>query len=159
MLDKDIAGVGIGQGASPNNAPLVTLLSAGNQLGIEISLSHDPTRNPAGCSIDGGNARKTLVVGKAAADAGATFVGPLPPPTLTVVGRSGLGGAWDCPSSWQPSWRRSLGKRIRSRTTSGDGIAERVLPIRSWRFWRQRNPSCHAVHCLSRSGFGGSSDN
>jgi hypothetical protein len=93
MRDKGIAGVEIGQGAFPNNEQLVALLTAGNEFGIKISISHGPTQNPTGYSIDNDHARKTLVVGRTLVDAGATFEGPLPPPTLTVVGRSGFGGA------------------------------------------------------------------
>jgi hypothetical protein len=93
MHDKGIAGLEIGQGAFPNNEQLVALLTAGNQLGIKVSLSHGPTQNPDGYSIDGDHARKTLVFGKTPVDAGATLEGPLPPPTLTVVGRGGFGGA------------------------------------------------------------------
>ena len=92
MHDKGIAGVEVGQGAFPNNEQLVALFSKANELGIKVSLSHGPTQNPAGYSIDDDHARKTLVVGKAAVDAGGTFQGPLPPPTLTVSGRSGFGG-------------------------------------------------------------------
>ena len=52
MHDTGIAGVEIGQGAFPNNDQLVALLTAANQLGIKVSLSHGPTQNPAGYSID-----------------------------------------------------------------------------------------------------------
>ena len=84
MHDHGIAGVEIGQGAFPNNEQLVALLKAANQVGIKVSLSHGPTQNPAGYSIDDDHARKTLVVGKAAVNAGETFDGHLPPPTLTA---------------------------------------------------------------------------
>ena len=93
MHDAGIAGVEIGQGAFPNNEQLVALLTAANQFGIKVSLSHGPTQNPAGYSIDNDHARKTMLFGKAAVDAGATFEGPLPAGTLTVVGRGGFGGA------------------------------------------------------------------
>lgn len=92
MHEQGIGGVEIGQGAFPNNEQLVALLKAANQVGIKVSLSHGPTQNPAGYSIDDDHARKTLVVGKAAVNAGETFDGHLPPPTLTAAGRSGFGG-------------------------------------------------------------------
>ena len=92
LHEQGIAGVEIGQGAFPNNEQLVALFKAANQAGIKISLSHGPTQNPAGYSIDDDHARKTLVVGKAAVTAGETFDGHLPPPTLTAAGRSGFGG-------------------------------------------------------------------
>ncbi len=92
MREYGIAGVEIGQGAFPNNEQLVALLKAANQVGIKVSLSHGPTQNPAGYSIDDDHARKTLVVGKSVVGAGETFDGHLPPPTLTAGGRSGFGG-------------------------------------------------------------------
>ncbi len=92
MHDYGIGGVEVGQGAFPNNEQLVALLKAANLAGIKVSLSHGPTQNPAGYSIDDDHARKTLVVGKAAVNAGDTFDGHLPPPTLTAAGRSGFGG-------------------------------------------------------------------
>lgn len=92
MRDQGIAGVEIGQGAFPNNEQLVALLRAANQVGVKVSLSHGPTQNPAGYSIDDDHARKTLVVGKAVVNAGQTYDGHLPPPTLTAGGRSGFGG-------------------------------------------------------------------
>ena len=92
MREQGIAGVEIGQGAFPNNEQLVALLRAANQVGIKVSLSHGPTQNPAGYSIDDDHARKTLVVGKAVVNAAETFDGHLPPPTLTAGGRSGFGG-------------------------------------------------------------------
>ena len=93
MHDKGIAGVEVGQGAFPNNDQLVALLTAANEAGIKVSLSHGPTQNPAGYSIDGDNARKTLAAGKAAVNAGSTFQGPVPAPTITQGSRSGFGGA------------------------------------------------------------------
>ena len=72
LRDKGIAGVEIGQGAFPNNEQLVALLSKANELGIKVSLSHGPTQNPAGYSIDDDHARKTLVIGKVPVDAGGT---------------------------------------------------------------------------------------
>ena len=87
-----IGGVEIGQGAFPNNDQLVALFKAANQVGIKVSLNHGPTQNPAGYAIDDDHARKTLVVGKAAVNAGETFEGHLPPPTVTAGGRSGFGG-------------------------------------------------------------------
>jgi hypothetical protein len=87
-----IAGVEIGQGAFPNNEQLVALLKSANQVGIKVSLSHGPTQNPTGYLIDDDHARKTLVVGKVVVNAGETFDGHLPPPTLTAGGRSGFGG-------------------------------------------------------------------
>ncbi|SPE38438.1 exported hypothetical protein [Candidatus Sulfopaludibacter sp. SbA6] len=92
MHDEGIAGVEIGQGAFPNNEQLVALLTAANHAGTKVSLSHGPTQYPAGYSIDDDHARKTLVVGKVELNAGATFDGHLPPPTLTAGGRSGFGG-------------------------------------------------------------------
>lgn len=79
LYDKGIAGVEVGQGAFPNNEQLVALFSKANKLGIKVSLSHGPTQNPAGYSIDDDNARKTLAFGNSSVDAGATFDGPLPP--------------------------------------------------------------------------------
>ena len=70
----------------------MALLKAANPVGIKVSLSHGPTQNPAGYSIDDDHARKTLVVGKAVVKAGETFAGHLPPPTLTAAVRSGFGG-------------------------------------------------------------------
>lgn len=93
MGRNGIAGVEIGQGAFPNNDQLAALYTTANQLGIKVSLSHGPTQNLPGYSIDSDNARKTLVFGKAAVGAGATFEGPVPAGTLTVVGRGGFGGA------------------------------------------------------------------
>ncbi len=92
MHDSGIGGVEIGQGAFPNNEQLVALLRAANQVGVKVSHSHGPTQNPAGYSIDDDHARKTLVVGKTVVNAGETFDGHLPPPTLTAGGRSGFGG-------------------------------------------------------------------
>ncbi len=93
MHDSGIAGVEVGQGAFPNDAQLVALLKAANRAGMKVSLSHGPTQNPEGYSIDNDHARKTLVAGKAMVDAGGTFQGALPPPTLMVSGRGGPGGA------------------------------------------------------------------
>ena len=92
MAEYGIAGVEVGQGAFPNHEQLVALFKAANQAGIKVSLSHGPTQNPAGYSIDDDHARKTLVVGKATVDAGRTFAGPLPAPAITAAGRSGFGG-------------------------------------------------------------------
>ena len=77
---------------SPNNDQLLALLTAATQAGIKVSLSHGPTQSPAGYSIDGDHARKTMYFGKAAVDAGTTFDGPLPAGAQTVVGRGGFGG-------------------------------------------------------------------
>ena len=93
LHEKGIAGVEVGQGAFPDNDQLVALLTAANRLGIKVSLSHGPTQNPAGYSIDGDNARKSVFLGKAAVTAGARFDGPLPAPMLTQGGRGGFGGA------------------------------------------------------------------
>ncbi len=93
LHEKGIAGVEVGQGAFPNNDQLVALLTAANQFGIKVSLSHGPTQNPAGYSMDGDHARKTLYLGKATVNAGSTFEGPAPPPTSTQGSRSGFGGA------------------------------------------------------------------
>ena len=79
LHDKGIAGVEVGQGAFPNHAQLVSLLSKANELGIKVSLSHGPTQNPAGYSMEDDNARKTLAFGNAVVNAGSTFEGPLPP--------------------------------------------------------------------------------
>ncbi len=92
LHDSAIAGVEVGQGAFPNNDQLVALLTAANRVGIKISLSHGPTQNPAGYSIDDDHARKTLVAGKSLVKAGETFNSHLPTPTLTAAGRSGFGG-------------------------------------------------------------------
>ena len=78
LHDKGIAGVEVGQGAFPNEEQLVALLTKANELGIKVSLSHGPTQNPAGYSIDDDNARKTLAFGNAAVNAGAAFEGPVP---------------------------------------------------------------------------------
>jgi hypothetical protein len=93
MHDAGIAGIEVGQGAFPNSEQLVALLTAANQAGIKVSLSHGPTQNPAGYSPDSDHARKTLYFGRAAVDAGAVFDGALPAGTQTVVGRGGFGGA------------------------------------------------------------------
>jgi len=69
MHDAGIAGIEVGQGAFPNNDQLIALLTAANRAGIKVSLSHGPTQNPAGYSIDGDHARKTMYFGKAAVDA------------------------------------------------------------------------------------------
>src|SRR5487761_2397291 len=92
LHNHGIGGVEVGQGAFPNNEQLVALLRAANQVGIKISLSHGPTQYPAGYSIDDDHARKTLVAGKTIVNAGETFDGHVPPPTLTAGGRSGFGG-------------------------------------------------------------------
>lgn len=91
LHDSGIAGIEIGQGAYPNNEQLVALLTAANQLGVKISLSHGPTKNPVGYSIDAEHARKSLFVGKTAVNAGATFQGAVPPPAQTQGSRSGFG--------------------------------------------------------------------
>jgi len=93
LHEKGVAGVEVGQGVFPNNDQLVALLTTANQFGIKVSLSHGPTQNPPGYSIDGDHARKSLFLGKATVNAGSTFEGPLPPPSLTQGGRSGFGGA------------------------------------------------------------------
>ncbi|NOT61140.1 MAG: hypothetical protein HOP19_13050 [Acidobacteria bacterium] len=93
LHDSGIAGIEIGQGAYPNEAQLVALLTAANQYGVKVSLSHGPTKNPAGYSIDADHARKSLFVGKATVNAGATFQGAIPPPTQTQGSRSGFGVA------------------------------------------------------------------
>jgi hypothetical protein len=84
MHDHGIAGVEVGQGAFPSNEQLVALLTKANELGIKVSLSHGPTQNPAGYSIDDDNARKTLAFGSATVGAGVTFAGQLPPPRPPV---------------------------------------------------------------------------
>ncbi len=93
LHESGIAGIEIGQGAYPNNDQLVALLTAANQLGVKVSLSHGPTVNPVGYSIDADHARKSLFVGKVAVNAGATFQGAVPPPTQTQGSRSGFGVA------------------------------------------------------------------
>ncbi len=93
LHETGIAGVDVGQGAFPDNDQLVALLRAANRLGVKVSLSHGPTQNPAGYSIDSDNARKSLFLGKATVADGSTFDGPLPPPALTQGGRGGFGGA------------------------------------------------------------------
>ena len=85
LRGNGIAGVEVGQGAFPNNEQLVALLKAANESGVKVSLSHGPTQNPAGYSIDDDHARKTLVVGKAIVNAGSTLEGHLPAPTLTAA--------------------------------------------------------------------------
>ncbi len=92
MPSYGIAGLEIGQGAFPNNEQLVAILKTANEVGVKVSLSHGPTQNPVGYSIDDDHARKTLVVGKAVVNAGESFDGHLPAPTLTAAGRSGFGG-------------------------------------------------------------------
>lgn len=93
LHDSGIAGIEIGQGAYPNNDQLVALLTAANQYGVKVSLSHGPTKNPAGYSIDADHARKSLFVGKAVVSSGATFQGAVPPPVQTQGSRSGFGVA------------------------------------------------------------------
>jgi hypothetical protein len=92
LHQKGIGGAEIGQGAFPNNDQLVALYTAANQVGVKVSLSHGPTQNLTGYSIDSDHARKTLFFGKVAVDAGTTFEGPVPTGTLTVVGKGGFGG-------------------------------------------------------------------
>lgn len=116
LPDHGIAGVEVGQGAFPNNEQLVALFRAANQVGIQVSLSHGPTPSPAGYSIDDDHARKTLVVGKAVVNAGETFDGPVPPPTLTAAGRSGFGGL--------PQGGRGPGAAPGGRTAGGGRAAE-----------------------------------
>ena len=91
LHDSGIAGIEIGQGAYPNNEQLVALLTAANQHGLKVGLSHGPPKNPAGYSIDAEHARKSLFVGKTAVNAGATFQGAVPPPAQTQGSRSGFG--------------------------------------------------------------------
>ncbi len=91
LHESGIAGIEIGQGAFPNNDQLVALLTAANQLGVKVSLSHGPTKNPVGYSMDADHARKSLFVGKVAVNAGAIFQGAVPPPTQTQGSRSGFG--------------------------------------------------------------------
>ena len=93
LHDAGIAGIEVGQGAFPNNDQLVAILKAANRAGVKVSLSHGPTQNPAGYSIDSDNARQSLFLGKATVDGGGTFDGPLPAPTLTQGSHSGFGGA------------------------------------------------------------------
>ena len=93
LHESGVAGIEIGQGAYPNNDQLVALLTAANQYGVKVSLSHGPTVNPAGYSIDADHARKSLFVGKATVNAGATFQGAVPPPAQTQGSRSGFGVA------------------------------------------------------------------
>jgi hypothetical protein len=88
--DAGIAGVEVGQGAFPNEEQLVALLTAANPYGIKVSLSHGPMQSPAGYSIDGDHARKSLFLGKATVNAGAAFAGPLPAPALTQGGRGAV---------------------------------------------------------------------
>lgn len=89
LYDHGIGGIEVGQGAFPNNAQLIALLSKANQLGIKVSLSHGPTQYPSGYSIDDDNARKTLVFGNAVVAAGTVFDGAIPPPHPPVVPRFG----------------------------------------------------------------------
>ena len=115
LRDKGIAGVEIGQGAFPNNEQLVALLSKANELGIKVSLSHGPTQNPAGYSIDDDNARKTLAFGNASVDASTTFEGPLPqahPPARPQFGpplenRHRLTSVADAGALARPCYRNS----------------------------------------------------
>jgi len=92
MREAGIAGAEIGQGGFPNNEQLAAILRKATELGIKISISHGPTQNPEGYSADDDNARKTLYFGRTVVDAGSSFEGPLPEPTLTVVGQGGFGG-------------------------------------------------------------------
>lgn len=110
LHDTGIAGVEVGQGAFPNNDQLVALLTAANRLGIKVSLSHGPTQNPAGYSIDGDNARKTLFVGKSVVNAGETFTGAVPAPALTQGSRSGFGGAGGRAPGGPPAGGRGPGR-------------------------------------------------
>ncbi|MDW5597565.1 glycosyl hydrolase [Conexibacter stalactiti] len=81
LADAHIAGAEYGQGAFPDEQQLVAILTKANELGIEVSLSHGPTQNPVGYSINSDNARKSLFQGAATVAAGATFDGTLPAPT------------------------------------------------------------------------------
>ncbi|WP_137842960.1 glycosyl hydrolase [Microbacterium sp. 2FI] len=79
----NIGGVELGQGAYPNDAQLIEILETANELGIKVSLSHGPTQNPTGYSINDDHARKTLVISRAAVAGGATFTGALPAPAAS----------------------------------------------------------------------------
>lgn len=83
LADAHIAGAEYGQGAYPDDQQLVAILEKANQLGIKVSLSHGPTQNPVGYSINSDNARKNLFFGRATVAAGATFDAALPAPTPT----------------------------------------------------------------------------
>lgn len=84
LHDKGVVGFEVGQGAFPDDTQLTALLQEANALGIKVSLSHGPTQNPTGYSIDDDHARKTLVVGRATVDAGTTFDAALPAPAASV---------------------------------------------------------------------------
>lgn len=79
----NIGGVELGQGAYPNDEQLVAILEKANELGLKVSLSHGPTQNPTGYSIDDDHARKTLIISRAAVAAGATYTGALPAPAAS----------------------------------------------------------------------------
>lgn len=79
----NIGGVEFGQGAYPNDAQLVAVLEKANELGIKVSLSHGPTQNPTGYSINDDHARKTLIVSRAAVTSGQAYSGALPAPAAS----------------------------------------------------------------------------
>ena len=92
MHSVGISGAEIGQGGFPSNEQLAAILTKANDLGIKISLSHGPTQNLDGYSINSDHARKTLVFGNAVVAAGKSFDGALPPPAPPSAGRGGRGG-------------------------------------------------------------------
>src|SRR5689334_5558503 len=76
-----VAGAEYGQGAVPTQDQFKAILVEANRLGIKVSLSHGPTQNPTGYSINGDNARKNLFFGAATVNGGETYTGAVPPPT------------------------------------------------------------------------------
>ena len=80
----NLGGLEYGQGAYPNDEQLVAILEKANELGIKVSLSHGPTQNPVGYSVDDDDARKTLVVSRAAVAGGATYDAALPAPAASA---------------------------------------------------------------------------
>ena len=94
MREAGIGGAETGQGYYPNDAQLIAMLEAGQEVGVTISTWSGPTmgRGPAeSFSADDENATKELVFGKATVDAGQTFEGALPPGSLPAGRRGGFG--------------------------------------------------------------------
>lgn len=127
LADAHIAGAEYGQGAFPNDEQLTAILTKANELGIKVSLSHGPTQNPAGYSINSDNARKNLFYGTTTVAAGQTFDGALPAPTPANANTPTLVAvlayrcaATPCPTSGVVSLDRDSVVDLTSQTTGRD---------------------------------------
>jgi len=92
LREKGIAGAEVGQGAFPDNDQLVALYTAANQLGLKVSLSHGPTQNLSGYSMDKRSRAQDTGLRQGGSERGRDVRRTLPSGTLTVVGRGGFGG-------------------------------------------------------------------